>query len=113
MTRRRTDQSDRRGGDPLTEDAATRHLCVGVYLDRAFRWTVLHRVHNDPSRVIPPSYGFYLIPVVSHAWRAWIIETVQRTAVLAVLVALFAVHRAAFIAVIRPLSCNFPVARQD
>ncbi|MFI0483038.1 hypothetical protein [Actinomadura sp. 9N215] len=61
---------------------------------------MLRRIHNDSLRVIPPSYGFDLKPVITHAWRAWIIETVQRTAILAVLVAVFAVHWAAFVTVV-------------
>lgn len=94
------DPSHRLDGDTIPEDAATRHLCIGVYLDRALRRTVLQRIHNDPLRVIPPSYGFDLSRVITHAWRAWIIETAQRTAVLTVLAVVFAVHRAAFVAVV-------------
>ncbi len=50
---------------------ATRHLCAGVYLDRAFRNLVIRKVHNVPRRRAAPSYGFDLVPVVRHAWRSW------------------------------------------
>jgi hypothetical protein len=109
MTRTRTDRGDRPDADFAREDAATRHLCAGVYLERAFRWTVLHRIHNDPTRVIPPSYGFALNPVITHAWRAWAIETAQSTTVLAVLVVGFLVDRAAFVAVVGGLVFWFMV----
>lgn len=111
MARPRSDHGSLQHGDPRQEDAATRHLCTGVYLDRAFRRTVLCHVHNDPTRLIPPSYGFRLIPVITHAWRAWLIETVSHTAVLGVLVALLAIHRAALVAVIAVLMLWFTAGR--
>lgn len=67
------------------DTAATRYLCVGVYLDRAFRDTVIRKVHNDPRHRVAPSYGFDLIPVVEHAWRAWALETSQQSCILSVL----------------------------
>src|SRR4051812_13371167 len=87
MVRTKADRGDARATDPAREDAATCYLCVGAYLDPAFRWMILHRVHNDPGRVIPPSYGFALNPVITHAWIAWGIETTQHAAVWAVLLA--------------------------
>lgn len=69
----------------LRLDTATRHLCAGVYLDKGFRAKVLHQVHNDTTHMIAPSYGFDLVPVVRHAWRAWILEHVQHVAVVVVL----------------------------
>ncbi|RFS87048.1 hypothetical protein D0T12_02000 [Actinomadura spongiicola] len=100
MAQTRTEPVERRDDDALPEDAATRHLCIGVYLDRAFQRMVLRRIHNEPLRVVPPSYGFDLVPVITHAWRAWIIETAQRMALLTALAVVLAVHRAAFVAVL-------------
>lgn len=72
--------------DQGNEDtAATRYLCAGVYLDRAFRNMVIRKVHNDPRHRVAPSYGFDLIPVVEHAWRAWALETSQQACILSVL----------------------------
>ncbi|MBC6456593.1 hypothetical protein [Actinomadura sp. HBU206391] len=65
---------------------ATRHLCAGMYLEREFRNTVIRRVHNDPYRSVAPSYGFDLVPVVHHAWRAWRFETAQDMIVLSLVV---------------------------
>lgn len=67
------------------DTAATRYLCVGVYLDRAFRDTVIRKVHNDPRHRVAPSYGFDLIPVIEHAWRAWALEISQQSCILSVL----------------------------
>ncbi|TKK85229.1 hypothetical protein FDA94_26530 [Herbidospora galbida] len=76
----------------LRLDAATRHLCAGVYLDRIFRIKVLHKVHNDTRHMIAPSYGFDLVPVIRHAWRAWILEHAQHVAVVLVLSVGFAAN---------------------
>ncbi|MGH3722229.1 MAG: hypothetical protein ACRDRI_26000 [Pseudonocardiaceae bacterium] len=56
-----------------------------MYLDRAFRDTVIRKVHNDPRHRVAPSYGFDLIPVVEHAWRAWSLETSQQSCIFSVL----------------------------
>ncbi len=76
---------EHRHGGALRKDAATRHLCAGVYLDPAFRRTVLRQVYNDTAHMIAPSYGFDLIPVVRHAWRAWLLYTTQHLCVLVML----------------------------
>ncbi|WP_242910796.1 hypothetical protein [Actinomadura terrae] len=60
------------------DTAATRHLCAGTYLDRAFRRKVLEQVYNDPHHRVAPSYGFDLVPVVRHAWRSWLLESLQQ-----------------------------------
>jgi hypothetical protein len=65
---------------------ATRHLCAGMYLEREFRNTVIRQVHNHPHHGVAPSYGFDLVPVVMHAWRAWTLEVAQDACVLSVLV---------------------------
>ncbi|MEV6986155.1 hypothetical protein AB0M95_33520 [Sphaerisporangium sp. NPDC051017] len=73
-------------------DAATRNLCAGVYLDRDFRSTVIQKVYNDTRRRVPPSYGFDLVAVVRHAWRAWALEAIQDFGILATLIMGFALN---------------------
>ena len=65
---------------------ATRRMCAGTYLDRHFRDQILHEVYNKRNRRIAPSYGFDVVPVVTHAWRAWRLETYQHLAILLLLV---------------------------
>ncbi|MFH9299484.1 hypothetical protein [Streptomyces sp. NPDC017520] len=50
--------------------AATRHLCSGVYVDERFRDLVIDEVCTAPYRRVAPSYGFDIVPVMRHAWRA-------------------------------------------
>ncbi|MFC7380641.1 hypothetical protein [Sphaerisporangium rhizosphaerae] len=69
----------------MREDAATRNLCAGVYLDRNFRSTVIQKVYNDTRRRVAPSYGFDLVAVVRHAWRAWALEVIQDVGILGML----------------------------
>ncbi|MGW1789381.1 hypothetical protein ACWCO0_10860 [Streptomyces tubercidicus] len=54
-------------GEPT---AATRHLCTGVYVDERFRDLVIDKVCTAPHRRVTPSYGFDIVPVMHHAWRA-------------------------------------------
>ncbi|MFD0412753.1 hypothetical protein [Streptomyces sp. NPDC127108] len=63
-------------GIEIPDRTATRRLCAGVYLDPGFRDAVLHRVYNARKRRVAPSYGYDLVPVVTHAWRAWWLSTV-------------------------------------
>jgi len=70
-----------------------------VYLDPAFRCVVLRQVHNDTTRMIAPSYGFDLVPVLRHAWRAWALEIGQDVCVLSVFVIGFVVNPPAVLAV--------------
>lgn len=65
---------------------ATRYLCTGVYIDRAFRQLVLSKVHNDAAHRTAPSYGFNLVAVTHKAWRAWVLETAQQACLTTVLV---------------------------
>ncbi|MEU7865329.1 hypothetical protein [Dactylosporangium sp. NPDC049140] len=58
-------------------NAATRHLCAGVYLDAAFRDRILRDVFNDNKRRPAPAYGFDPIPVLHHAWRSWCLDLFQ------------------------------------
>ncbi|BCJ68138.1 hypothetical protein [Polymorphospora rubra] len=53
--------------DPTT---ATRHLCAGAYLDDDFRDACLQEVYYQPKRMVAPSYGFDLLPVIGHALKA-------------------------------------------
>lgn len=66
--------------------AASRRMCAAVYLDREFRDKVLREVYCGRTRRVAPSYGFNLVVVVLHAWRALILEFVQNAIILATLV---------------------------
>jgi hypothetical protein len=70
----------------LLADAANRRMCAGTYLDREFRDSVLHEVYNDRNRRVAPSYGFDVVLVLRHAWRAWWLETCQQSVVVALLI---------------------------
>ncbi|WP_129840739.1 hypothetical protein [Streptomyces sp. RFCAC02] len=59
--------------------AATRHLCVGVYVDERFRDLVIDEVCTAPYRRVAPSYGFDIVPVMRHAWRAAALSTILRS----------------------------------
>ncbi|MFB7631058.1 hypothetical protein ACFC0M_08920 [Streptomyces sp. NPDC056149] len=65
-------------GEPT---AATRHLCTGVYVDERFRDLVIDGVCTAPYRRVAPSYGFDIVPVMHHAWRAAALSAVLRVAV--------------------------------
>lgn len=60
--------------------AATRHLCAGVYVDERFRDLVIDEVCTAPYRRVAPSYGFDIVPVMRHAWRAAALSTSLRVA---------------------------------
>jgi hypothetical protein len=64
---------------------ADQRLCAGTYLDRDFRDHVLRDVYNERTRRVAPSYGFDVVPVLRHAWRAWWVETCQYLLTLVVL----------------------------
>ncbi|MDE3720391.1 hypothetical protein PWG71_03260 [Nocardiopsis sp. N85] len=53
-----------------TSPEVTRLMCLAAYLDAAFRRVVLNRLVDDPRRVVAPSYGFDLVPVIAHCLRA-------------------------------------------
>ncbi|MEU1077274.1 MULTISPECIES: hypothetical protein [unclassified Streptomyces] len=63
--------------------AATRHLCTGVYVDERFRDLVIDEVCTAPHRRVAPSYGFDIVPVMHHAWRAAALRAFPRVTVLA------------------------------
>ncbi|MBP2405659.1 hypothetical protein [Streptomyces syringium] len=62
-------------GEP---SAATRHLCTGVYVDERFRDLVIDKVCTAPHRRVAPSYGFDIVPVMHHAWRAAALNALLR-----------------------------------
>lgn len=70
----------------LLENAANRRMCAGTYLDREFRDRVLREIYNDRNRRVAPSYGFNVVLVLRHAWRAWWLETCQQAMIVALLV---------------------------
>lgn len=61
--------------------AATRHLCTGVYVDERFRDLVINEVSTAPHRRVAPSYGFDIVPVMHHAWRAAALSALLRATV--------------------------------
>ncbi len=63
---------------------ATRLLCVGVYVDDAYRDAVLDELYAHDQRVIAPSAGFDARRVLSHALRARRIGLAWAALVLAV-----------------------------
>lgn len=67
----------------LEPTAATRHLCAGVYVDERFRDLVIDEVCTAPHRRVAPSYGFDIVPVMQHAWRAAALRALPRATVLA------------------------------
>jgi hypothetical protein len=67
------------------QHAADRRMCAAAYIDAEFRHSVLRDVYNDRVRRVAPSYGFDVVMVVWHAWRAWWLEAAQNLCILAVL----------------------------
>lgn len=67
-------------------DTATRRLCSGTYLDRDFRQRLLRDIYNNRKRRVAPSYGYDLVHVLRHAWRAWWLELARDAAAVALVV---------------------------
>ena len=61
---------------------AARRMCAGTYLDSEFRDRLLREIYNARSRRVAPSYGYDVVPVLTHAWRAWRLEMMQHAVVL-------------------------------
>lgn len=61
-----------------TPTDATRHLCAGVYVDEKFRDFIIGRISTSSLRRVAPSYGFDLVPVMRHAWRAALLGAIPR-----------------------------------
>ena len=74
-------------GDLPTADAATRRLCAGTYLDRELRQRLLLTSTTPGSGGWTLLYGYNLVQVLRHAWRAWWLDLARD----AVAVALFIV----------------------
>ncbi|WP_460778483.1 hypothetical protein [Nocardiopsis nanhaiensis] len=66
---------------------ATRHLCVGVYVNEKFRDLVISEICTAPYRRAAPSYGFDLVPVMRHAWWAAHLSALLRLTMLTPVVA--------------------------
>ncbi|MFI1678292.1 hypothetical protein [Streptomyces sp. NPDC020607] len=75
--------------------AATRRMCAGVYLDAQYRTAVIQQVYNARKRRVAPSYGYDLVPVLAHAWRAWWLAAITDALILAVLCAAYVARPAA------------------
>ena len=97
-------------GQAEGEGAATRHLCAGTYIDRTFRDRVIREVYNARNRRVAPSYGYDLIPVLRHAWRAWSIDFWQGVAAIAAY-ATFVVVPVVLIAAVALLLLLYSVVR--
>lgn len=67
--------------------AATRHLCAGTYVDEDFRDLVIDKVCASPHRRVAPSYGFDIVPVMRHAWRAATLTAALRVTLLTSVIA--------------------------
>lgn len=65
---------------------ATRRLCAGAYLNRDFRQELLCDIYNSRKRRAAPSYGYDLVHVLRHAWRAWWIELIRDTIAVALFI---------------------------
>ncbi|GAA1012121.1 MULTISPECIES: hypothetical protein [Streptomyces] len=68
---------------PPYASEATRLLCVGTYLDPAFRDRVIEELHLNEQRFVAPSLGLDVARVLAHALRARRIELQWAGAILA------------------------------
>jgi hypothetical protein len=68
------------------DNAANRRMCAGACRDHAFRDRLLREIYNAPDRRVAPSYGFDVVLVLEHAWRAWWLEFVEQVVLLAVVI---------------------------
>lgn len=70
---------------PGEESAPTRHLSAAAYLDASFRHASLREVYYQTKRVVAPSFGFRLPPVLWHCLRARQAAVVRDSTILAML----------------------------
>lgn len=82
----RSELLDRVSDEPLVRNrtlphSATRHMCVGCYVDHEYRERAVCDVYLARSRQVAPSYGYDLIPVLVHARRAAWIDHAQHVLV--------------------------------
>jgi hypothetical protein len=73
-------------GAPGWSSTACRRMCAATYLDSEFRDRLLREVYNARSRRVAPSYGYDIVPVLVHAWRAWRLEMLQHALILAIFI---------------------------
>ncbi len=88
---------------------ATRRICAGAYLDREFRRRILRDIYADRVRRVCPSYGFDLIPVIRHAWRAWSLDALRHALLAALLVAAFVLSPASAVTVVGALGLYYVI----
>lgn len=62
---------------------ATRRLAAGMYLDRQLMRGAIEEIYNARKRRAAPAYGYFLSPVLRHAWRAWWIDLTRDLATVA------------------------------
>ncbi|WP_320065960.1 hypothetical protein [Micromonospora sp. RTGN7] len=70
---------------PTPASNATRHLCVGAYLDEDFQRASLNEVYHQRRRLIAPSYGFDLIAVLGQCLQARRLAVIRDAAIVVVL----------------------------
>jgi len=84
----------------LNDSAATRHLCAGAYLDDVFRDDTLRHVYYQPRRIVAPSYGFQLVPVLWHCLRARRADIIRDIAIVALFLVALTVSKSAVVVVV-------------
>ncbi|MEU6823291.1 hypothetical protein ABZ921_21875 [Streptomyces atriruber] len=86
-------------------------------MDAQYRTAVIQQVYNARKRRVAPSYGYDLVPVLAHAWRAWWLSTVTDALILAIFCTAYVVRPAAAffatavlvdLALLAPLAARLP-----
>ncbi|WP_157239441.1 substrate-binding domain-containing protein [Catenuloplanes japonicus] len=87
---------------PFSEDpaTATRHLCAAAYLDDTFRDEALREIYHQPRRIVAPSHGFNVVPVIAHCLRARAIAVWRDLAIVVTLGATFCLSMNVFLYVL-------------
>src|SRR3954452_6857896 len=84
----------------LDDSAATRHLRAGAYLDEGFRDETLRQGDYQPRRIVAPSYGFQLVPVLWHCLRARRADIIRDVAIVALLLMALIASKSAVVVVV-------------
>jgi hypothetical protein len=71
---------------PQADSTPTRHLCAAAYLDEGFRQVSLREAYYQARRVVAPSYGFRLVPVLWHCLRARRAATARDSVIVVLLI---------------------------
>ncbi|GAA0915804.1 hypothetical protein [Streptomyces thermoalcalitolerans] len=87
---------------PPYASEATRLLCVGTYLDPAFRDRVIEELHLNEQRFVAPSLGLDAARVLAHALRARRMELQWAAAILALWAAGAALTRGLLLVFVLP-----------